>query len=207
MKTPHQTASNYDKIATHWAGDAFNRLNGMAQHERALQFVKQTGCAIDVGCGSSGRIIELLLSRGFEVEGLDVSEEMLALARKRHPEVVFHHADICEWEFPRGYDFISAWDSIWHVPLAQHADMMRKLCGALNPGGVLIFTSGGVDAPEERTNPCLGQLLYHAAPGIPNLLRWMDRFDCMCRHLEVDQYPEPHLYLIVQKDQGLEKLS
>ena len=66
-----QTASNYDQIAHHWAGAEFNLKNGITQHERALKFTGRTGAAIDVGCGSSGRIIELLLSRGFEVEGLD----------------------------------------------------------------------------------------------------------------------------------------
>ncbi len=194
-----ETASNYDKMAHHWASDAFDSRNGIPQHERALQFLKTSGSAMDIGCGSSGRIIDLLLSRGFQVEGLDISAEMLALARKKHPELVFHHADICEWELPTKYDFISAWDSIWHVPLDQHPSVLRKLCAGLNPGGVLIFTSGGVDVPGEVTNPCHGHPLYHAALGIPTLLHLIDRFGCVCRHLEYDQYPELHLYLIVQK--------
>ena len=199
---PRQTALNYDQLAAHWAGDAFNHQNGIAQHERALQFAAKSGRAIDVGCGSSGRIIRLLLSRGFEVEGLDLSAGMLALARAKHPDVTFHHADICSWEFPRRYDFISAWDSIWHVPLPAQPAVLAKLCGALNPGGVLIFTSGGVDTPGEVTNPCRGQPLYHAAPGIPQLLRLVDAAGCVCRHLEYDQHPESHLYLIVQKPGG-----
>jgi trans-aconitate methyltransferase len=93
-----QTANNYDQISHHWAGAEFNLKNGIAQHERALKFLGRTGAAIDVGCGSSGRIIALLLARGFEVEGLDFSGEMLALARPKHPDVLFHHADICTWE-------------------------------------------------------------------------------------------------------------
>jgi SAM-dependent methyltransferase len=194
-----QTASNYDQIAHHWAGAEFNLKNGISQHERALKFLGRTGVAIDVGCGSSGRIIALLLARGFEVEGLDFSGEMLALARQKHPEVRFHHADICTWEFSRRYDFISGWQSIWHVPLAQQPAVLEKLCAALNPGGVLIFTSGGVDTPHEVTNPCFGQPLYHAALGIPQLLKLVDEFGCVCRHLEYDQHPENHLYLIVQK--------
>ena len=121
-----QTASNYDQIAHHWAGAEFNLKNGIAQHERALKFLGRAGTAIDVGCGSSGRIIALLLARGFEVEGLDFSGEMLALARQKHPDVRFHHADICTWEFPRRYDFISAWQSIWHVPLAQQPAVSRS---------------------------------------------------------------------------------
>lgn len=195
----HLTARSYDLIAQHWAGAEFNLQNGIAQHERALDFLGRTGAAIDVGCGSSGRIIDLLSARGFEVEGLDYSRAMLDLAQAKHPAVRFHYADICTWEFPRRFDFISAWQSIWHVPLAQHPAVLEKLCAALHPGGVLIFTSGGVDRPHEVTNPCFGQPLYHAAPGIPRLLQLVDANGCVCRHLEYDQWPENHLYLIVQK--------
>ncbi|RYD39897.1 MAG: class I SAM-dependent methyltransferase, partial [Verrucomicrobiaceae bacterium] len=167
---PEKTAASYDQLAAHWAGADFNRANGIAQHVRAMRFArKDGGLAIDVGCGSSGRIIEFLIEHGFSVEGVDISTEMLALARERHPGVQFHQADVSVWEFPGKYDFISAWDSIWHVPLDRHEAVLEKLCAALTPGGVMIFTTGAVDAPDEVTNPCLGQPLYHAALGIPHI--------------------------------------
>lgn len=197
--TPQQTAAVYDKIGHHWASDSFNACNGIAQHERALQFAPTTGHAIDIGCGSSGRIIDLLLAHGYRVEGLDISTEMIALARQKHPAITFHHADLSSWKFPRAYDFISAWDSIWHLPLADQENTLQKLCAALKPGGIMIFTSGGVDTPGDVTNPCLGEPLYHAALGIPALLRHIDNFGCICRHLEYDQHPESHLYLIIQR--------
>jgi len=96
-------------------------------------------------------------------------------------------------------DFISAWDSIWHVPLPLQHQTFVKLGRMLNPGGVLIFTSGGLDAPGEVTNRFLGLPLYHATPGIPELLSTIHESGCICRHLEYDQFPEKHLYFIVQK--------
>lgn len=196
--TPAQTAATYDRIAKHWDGPGFNRANGIAQHERALAFLGRAGAALDIGCGASGRIIELLLARGFAVEGLDLSREMLARAARRHPAVRFHHADICTWTFPHAYDFVSAWDSLWHVPLERQLAVLARVCGQLSPGGVLIFTTGGVERAEEVTNPCFGEPLYHAAPGIPAVLRMIEAAACRCRHLEYDQYPENHVYLVVQ---------
>lgn len=196
---PQQTAENYNKIASHWNSDEFNRNNGIAQHKRAIRFAQNKRNAIDIGCGSSGRIIDLMISEGFDAEGLDLSAEMIRMARQRHPNVVFYHADICIWSFPKKYDLISAWDSIWHAPLREHEAILRKLCEALSHGGILIFTSGGVDRPEEVTNPCMGQPLYHAALGIPKLLEIVADCGCICRHLEYDQYPELHLYLIIQR--------
>lgn len=196
---PISNAEVYDRLAEHWASENFNQLNGVAQHERALGFAPDTGAALDIGCGANGRLIDLMRKRGYEPEGLDHSAKMLEFARRRHPEVTFHHAAIQDWDFPREYAFISAWDSLWHVPLAEQLGVLTKICHGLAPGGVLIFTSGGLDAPGEVTNPCHGQPLYHATPGIPALLGAIEAAGCVCRHLEYDQLPEKHLYLIVQR--------
>jgi len=196
---PSAIACSYDQIADHWNSDAFPRANGIEQHERALSFLKERRHALDIGCGSSGRIIDLLIEHGLQVDGLDLSQRMLELARARHPEVSFHHADICTWPFPREYDFISAWDSIWHLPLGEQGPVLRKILQGLSPGGVCIFTTGGLDAPSEKIDATMGAPMYYSVLGIPDTLALVSDEGCVCRHLEYDQYPELHLYLIVQK--------
>ena len=196
---PQQVAESYDQIAEVWNSDSFNRDNGIKQHERAIAFVEDKTKALDIGCGASGRIIDLLISHGFVTEGLDISEKMLEFARHRHPNQTFFHADICEWQLPKKYDFISAWDSIWHLPLSQQQPVLTKLIDALTPGGVLIFTTGAMDQPSEKTDTAMGPPMYYSVLGIPETLRLIDKAGAVCRHLEYDQYPELHLYLIVQK--------
>jgi len=196
---PTEQAANYDKIAAHWNSNRFNRENGISQHKRALNYAPEGGKAIDIGCGSSGRIIELLLKHGYQVEGLDLSSEMLKLARIRHPNVTFHHVDIDQWVSPVKYAFISAWDSIWHVPLARQAGVISNLLAHLENNGVIIFTSGAVDEKGEGSNLFLVQQLYHAALGIPAILSLLEKHHCVCRHLENDDWPNKHLYVIAQK--------
>ena len=197
--SPCEVASSYDQLAEQWAGPSFNRSNGIAQHIRALQFVTGKGKALDVGCGSSGRFIELMIGREFEVEGLDLSPEMLRLARLRHPQVPFHFADICTWTTTRAYDFISAWDSIWHIPLSSQRAVLLKLCSVLSSSGVILFTAGGLDKPDERRDRSMGVPMYHATIGVPEILRVLHESGCACRHLEYDQYPELHAYFIAQR--------
>src|SRR3990167_6692333 len=200
MVSPWLTAAVYDKIAEHWDHPGFDHSNGMAQHQRALAFASTDGSALEVGCGPNGRIVSLLLQHGFEVTALDLSAEMLRRARQHNPAATFHQVDICTWEIPRPYDFISAWDSIWHVPLDRQLAVIRKLCDALSARGVLIFSTGGVDQPEEVTATCYGQSLYHAAPGIPAILRTLEAANCQCRHFEFDHGPsDKHAYLIAQR--------
>ena len=196
---PQKVGEAYDGITGLWQRESFDRENGIAQHRRALGFVTQKGRALDVGCGCTGRFIDLLLSEGFTVEGVDVSAEMLNLARQRHPQVDFHHVDICEWAVNGTYDFITAWDSIWHVPVHKQAALLTKLVASLNSGGVLIFSFGGTDSPDQHVDSSMGPELYYGTLGTSGFLELLQRLPCVCRHLEYDQFPELHAYLIVQK--------
>jgi trans-aconitate methyltransferase len=129
--TPTETGKGYDTIATRWVSEEFPDANGIQQHERAISFVQETHFALDVGCGANTRLIDLFEKHGFQVDGVDVSREMIQLAKLRKPEVQYYLADICTWELPRRYDLISAWDSIWHVPLGEQERVLRKLIHGL----------------------------------------------------------------------------
>jgi SAM-dependent methyltransferase len=199
LMNPTELGRSYDQIAHVWQEEPHIQSSGISQFERAIGFVKERHHALDIGCGSSGRFPDLLIKHGFQVEGIDVSERMIALARQSHPGLIFHHADICTWEFPRQYDFMSAWDSTWHLPLEAQEPVTRKICDALTPGGVYIFTTGGLDAPEEKSDSSMGPPVHYSVFGIPRTLALLSELGCVCRHLEYDQYPEKHLYIIAQK--------
>ena len=198
---PSQVAESYDRIAHQWL-DGHLDGNGIALHEHALKFRPSGGRAIDLGCGCSGRFLKLLAARGYEIEGLDASARMIALARERLPGVRFEHADLCTWRPSKSYDFITAWDSLWHVPLAEAENVLRKIGSALAPGGVFITTTGGLDAPEEKQDSAMGPPMYYSVPGIHRTLQVLAECGCGCRHLEYDQLPEKHLCLIFQKLDG-----
>ncbi len=196
---PLEIANSYDRIAERWTFDDFPRENGIAQHKRAINFLNEKRHALDIGCGSSGRLIDLMLASGFDVEGVDVSSRMIELAKQRHPHITFHHADICSWEFSKKYDLISAWDSIWHLPLQEQEPVLKRILANLTPGGVLIFTSGGLDEAAEKVDAAMGPQMYYSVLGIPDTLKLISEAGCVCRHLEYDQYPEMHVYFIVQR--------
>jgi SAM-dependent methyltransferase len=196
---PDEIGHSYDSLAESWQERMLQSSYGIAQFKRALQFNRGRGFALDVGCGSSGRIIDLLLKHGFQVEGIDVSEKMITLIRVLHPKLSFYHEDISTWTLPRRYDFISAWDSIWHLPLAKQEPVMRKICEGLAPEGVLIFTTAGLDEAGAKSDSNMGPPVHYSYVGIPRTLELLAQYGCVCRHLEYDQYPEKHLYVIAQK--------
>ena len=122
----------YNLIAERWLDDQFDQANGIEQHVRALAFLPNAGSkdaddwALNVGCGCNTRFNPLIHSRQLRIEGIDISERMLLLARAADPTVTLEHADVVSWQPKRQYRFISAWDSIWHVQLAESSTNIQR---------------------------------------------------------------------------------
>jgi SAM-dependent methyltransferase len=62
------------------------------------------GTLLDVACGTGGHLV--FLRDTYEVEGLDVDEAMLAIARGKLPQVPLHQADMANFELGRQYDIV-----------------------------------------------------------------------------------------------------
>jgi SAM-dependent methyltransferase len=194
---PTETAERYDQLARWWQGHVPPQY-GLAALDRALRFAPKQGSSLDVGCGSEGRFMKVSREHGFEPEGLDVSPAMIELARARDPDAVFHTADISTWEAPRQYAFITAWDSTFHLPLELQEPVLRKLCEALVPKGVILFTCGGGE-PAEIQGSFEGQDFEYSTLGVEAFVRILQECGCLCRHVEYDQFPENHVIIIGEK--------
>lgn len=202
--TPHAIGKAYDQIIGLWTRADFDQQNGIQALLKAMQFLRATGSALDIGCGCTGRFFKTMEAEGFHpssIDGVDVSAKMLEIARQKRPDIAFHLADICEWELPKTYDLITSWDSIWHIPLNQQEAVMKKLFDGLNPGGVCLFSCGGVDQEGDHVDDFMGPEIYYSSLGVSGFLRIIDQCGCSCRHLEYDQFPELHMYFIVQKQE------
>ncbi len=197
--TPKDIGQAYDQITYLWTRPEFNRNNGIAEHKQALSFLHNKETALDVGCGCTGRFIDLLISEGLTPEGVDVSKEMLNLAKQKHPDLVFHHQDICQWQPSKKYDFISAWDSIWHIPLTEQTQVIGKLVASLNSKGVFIFSFGGTDEPAEHCDDAMGVEVYYSSLGTNGFLQLIRQLGCQIKYLGSEPI-DLHCYLIVQKN-------
>lgn len=101
---------------------------------------------IDVGCGI-GNSTAVLKARypDAHVTGADMSESMLAAARRDHPELEFIHFDAAK-DFPRldgGYDVVFSNACIQWIP--DHPGLLRNMMGILKPGGVLAVQTPMID--------------------------------------------------------------
>ncbi|HEU5076841.1 MAG TPA: bifunctional 2-polyprenyl-6-hydroxyphenol methylase/3-demethylubiquinol 3-O-methyltransferase UbiG [Polyangiaceae bacterium] len=138
----------YDALGERWysANDdpvallrAESRLRNPWVTARLRERSRAGARVLDVGCGA-GFLANHLAREGFEVTGLDASEESLAVAA-RHDEtgrVVYQlgnalalpHAD-------QSFDAVCAMDFLEHVEDA--ASVIRECARVLRPGGLFFF--------------------------------------------------------------------
>jgi SAM-dependent methyltransferase len=94
--------------------------------------------ALDIGCGA-GEFSRLLARRARRVTALDLSSEMVRVARERsaaYPNIEYIAADFTTWDIsPDTFDCIATIATLHHLPLEPALTRMR---GALCPGGTLL---------------------------------------------------------------------
>lgn len=193
--TPPDIGQQYDAIAAWWNDRHDHSTYGLAQVDRALAFAPDGGTALDVGCGSGGRFVRRLMEKKFVVTGIDASAQMIDLARANHPDRHFINANIIDWDTPETFDFILAWDCLFHLPYEHQVPVLSKLCRMLSKNGVLIHTFGGDDGGE-HTDQWRGQTFRYSSVGISQNIDVLHDNGLSLLHLEFDQFPESHVYAI-----------
>lgn len=94
---------------------------------------------LDVGCGT-GHHMARLRQRGFEVAGVDGSEEMLRYARVNNPGADLRLSDVDRLPFPdAGFDLILCIEVLRYLPDASGC--IRQMARVLKPGGVCLATA------------------------------------------------------------------
>ncbi|TKB02651.1 class I SAM-dependent methyltransferase [Alteromonas portus] len=185
--------------------EALNKGEALGKSEAPEDEPKKRGYALDIGCGCTNRFVPIVESAGLTYEGIDVSKEMLAIAKAQLPAHTFYCADVCTFTIPKHYSFISAWDSFWHIPLTQQEPLLKKLVNHLSDEGVLLFSCGGTDESGQHTNEVMGPEVYYASLGLHRYLEILMEAGGFIRHVEFDQHPELHTIIIVQKKQSKNK--
>lgn len=119
---------------------------------------------VDVGCGAGWLCPQLL--RFGRVTGIDLSDEVLARAQQRTPEVRFVAGDFMQVELaPASFDVVVSLEVLSHV--ADQPAFLHKIAGLLRPGGHLMLAT---------QNRFVLQRFNRVPPPQPGQLRrWVNR--------------------------------
>lgn len=142
------------------------------------------GRLLDLGCGT-GNATAPAVERGFDVDGLDASPEMLEVARAKLPHAAFHLGDVRDFELPDRYALVySVFDALNNL-LSDEAfvAMARQVRRHLEPGGWFVFdanTRVGLQRlwEDDRAEGWAGEVYY----------RWLHRYDPATERATVEAY-------------------
>jgi len=115
---------------------------------------------LDLGAGT-GLVAALILARFPDAEAhlLDISEKMLAQARRRFadaPRVHFYIRDYAGRDLPGNYPLIVSAMSIHHLEDSEKQILMQNIFSALAPGGAFVHAEL-VRGATETTERCYQQ--------------------------------------------------
>ena len=111
-------------------------------HDLIQKYMMKAASILDLGCGT-GIHAKLLAEKGYQVCGVDLSSEMLMVAKENycHPKVEFYQGDITSLRLQKKVDVVTA---LFHVMSYQTSnkvlvDMFATAKHHLNPNGIFIF--------------------------------------------------------------------
>ncbi len=143
-----------------WVHDAgFGRYAEAAAHLLVADLRARghrAGTVLDLGCGG-GIATRRLVDAGYDAVGLDLSEAMIALARRRVPEATFRVASFVGAVLPPCVGACAVGEVLGYAfddrnGASARAALFAEVFGALAPGGLFLFDAPGPDrAPAERS--------------------------------------------------------
>jgi ubiquinone/menaquinone biosynthesis C-methylase UbiE len=134
-----QNQENYDFFA-----ESFSQTRNYLPEVTKSLFegrVKAGDHVLDNGCGN-GRFYPFFKERGANYVGIDNSERLVDIAKKKFPEANFNIGDVLELPFASGeFDLVVSMAVLHHIPSkAYRKKFFREAARVLKPNGILIVS-------------------------------------------------------------------
>ncbi|MCJ1318333.1 hypothetical protein MMC15_003661 [Xylographa vitiligo] len=142
--------------------------------QHAISLLPPHAHVLDAGCGTGVPVARALAAAGMHVTGIDLSGEMVALARRAVPAGSFTQVSMTEYHPPpQHFDGVFVVFSQMQLPHAAFAAVMRRFVAALRAGGVVVLVGVPSDnyVPEEGMYEEGGYVQGFPAPFMGRLVK------------------------------------
>ena len=126
----------------------YDEVVSSVEYDLWLEFIepylKKNDTILDLACGT-GTLLSMLTMDGYTVEGLDLSEEIIEIAREKakinHFKIPFHVADMIDFNLNKKFNMITCFfDSINFIEKTEDVNKMLSCVKKhLKPKGYFIF--------------------------------------------------------------------
>ena len=151
--------ARYDGLAEWYDRDFDPEPLEGAQHQAVLRILgDRSGTLLDVGCGTGARTAALA-ARGWDATGVDVSGDMLRLARERGVHAVRADATALPFDDASFDAVVSTWT---HTDVEDFPAVVSEVARVLRPAGPFVYAGA---------HPCFvgPHSVFAGALGVPAL--------------------------------------
>lgn len=138
-----RTVQSYDKIAESYSKKTMELSDRDFQEtmiDKTIRMLPEGSHVIDLGCGD-GRDTAYIRSKGVDVVGIDLSENMVSVARIKYPDCAFLQMEMRETVFPEGtFDCVWASASMINLPKTALNTLEKEVCRVLTGEGIFAFS-------------------------------------------------------------------
>ena len=175
------TRTSYDADASGYAEEVRGLLDGSPYLRSSLALFAELvrdaggGPVADVGCGP-GYVTRHLRDLGVDAFGIDLSPEMIAIARRDYPDLRFEVGTMTDLDLADGsVTGVLAFWSVIHVPDHSVPDVFGQFRRVLRPGGPLLVGFHVGDEPRHTSEGYSGRAInvdsYRRRPD--QVARWL----------------------------------
>ena len=165
----NQVISFFDDMAFCWD-------DNQVRSEEIISFILDKGeisegkKVLDIACGT-GVLFPDYTSRKAEVTGVDISSEMLRIAKGKFPDIKLICADAEEYAFRKDYDAVMIYNAFPHFP--QPEKLIKNLGEALKKGGRLTVAHGISEKELEKCHSTVAKSVSVPLPSKEKLSEMM----------------------------------
>lgn len=126
------------------------------------------GCVLDLGSGTGIPYAKLLIDKGFNVIGIDVSAEMIKIARKNVPNAKFEEMSMTNLNYKEKFDGIFSSYSMLLLNPQLFKETAKRIVQALKKGGFFYLSLNGpwiegADLDNDVIVEIMGEKMYSRA--------------------------------------------
>lgn len=128
----------------------------------------EKGHVLDVGSGTGMPLAKLLVEKGFNVLGIDVSSRMVDIAQRNIPQAEFRELSMTDIDFKEEFDGVLSSFSMLLLDPPLFGDVAGRIVRSLKNDGLFYLALNepqeeGADVDEEAVVELMGERMYSRA--------------------------------------------
>lgn len=133
---------------------------------------------LDLGSGTGKPYAKLLVERGFQVLGIDISPRMIELARKYVPQEEFVELSMTDIEYKNMFDGVFSSYTMLLLDPPLFEDVAKRIVRSLKKGGLFYLSLNepreeGADVDKEVFVEIMGENMYSRAYSKKEVLKML----------------------------------